>query len=270
MSKIKTADGEIIVIKEFNPNHDELGRFTFGSGPGGIQAVLNSTEKKDSADLDEQLGYMSDLQSSSRSGSLKYTSSEHMIYKLGQNFKPSVKPSKVKQGKIKSCFENATKLAISNSDYTYVEGYAFADINLNLPIAHAWVVDSFGKVIDNTWEKPGRAYSGIPISTSFLTKALSDTGVYGILSGANRNAYLAEGLPKTAVIEKNFLSEMTDKLKSSKVEHSYRLLNSIERISDELGLDKTQSLVERALEVESFEALSKRDRRIIINAEKAK
>lgn len=56
------------------------------------------------------------------------------------------------------CYQNAYRL-MDNRSMTYCEGYA-AIKGLGIPIAHAWVVDSDGFVIDPTW-KDGTEYFGV-------------------------------------------------------------------------------------------------------------
>jgi len=73
-------------------------------------------------------------------------------------------------------------LATENPDYTYVEGYAFGII----PIVHAWVVDSNGTVVDNTWredlvESEDRAYLGIPLKLSYVNKVIVRREKFGVL-----------------------------------------------------------------------------------------
>ena len=50
-----------------------------------------------------------------------------------------------------------------NECLTYCEGYAIPDIgSIVHEMDHAWCVDADGRVIDNSWRKPGLAYFGIP------------------------------------------------------------------------------------------------------------
>lgn len=77
---------------------------------------------------------------------------------------------------------NAARLAMDNPDLTYVEGYADSDL---FPMEHAWVVDPDGRVIDNTWRKPGTVYYGVPFTRKFLMRALGVSGYYGLLGYAH-------------------------------------------------------------------------------------
>ena len=88
-------------------------------------------------------------------------------------------PLDVKRGQPKNCFMNATHLAFQG--YQYVEGYAYAP-NLPILIQHAWVIDTDGNVIDNTWERrEGTQYFGVEFDIDVLTDEIHRTGVYGLL-----------------------------------------------------------------------------------------
>lgn len=66
----------------------------------------------------------------------------------------------------RDCFRHASKAALRNRDYTYVEGYA----SLTVPVHHAWLVDRNGTVIETTWPRPGSSYYGIPFRADWLRK----------------------------------------------------------------------------------------------------
>src|SRR6188768_2164837 len=55
--------------------------------------------------------------------------------------------SKRKYGKLKQCFQNATRLMWDFPELIYCEGYAQTVI----PTHHAWCIDPDGKVVDPTW-----------------------------------------------------------------------------------------------------------------------
>lgn len=77
------------------------------------------------------------------------------------------KPGKVCWAKGKmNCFRHASKAALRNRDYTYVEGYAA----LIIPVHHAWIVDKNGFVIETTWPRTGVSYYGIPFRTDWIRK----------------------------------------------------------------------------------------------------
>lgn len=196
-------------IKKVNSKLDSLikalnggegsGNFRHGGRPGqvgGSSSTGGSGTKSDKA-LFESVKQMADIFSSmNKREGYKYSSSEDLVLKQGKFFTPETRPADVKLGAKKECFSNAARLALERSNLTYVEGYAMINDGLPLPIAHAWCVDKKGRVVDNTWEKPGVAYFGVPFKTSYLAKKLSETGVYGILSGSvGSSDFLKDGVP---------------------------------------------------------------------------
>lgn len=86
-------------------------------------------------------------------------------------------PEGVPAGVKQYCFYNALMLAMENPDYTYVEGYAYYMI----PIHHAWVVDTDGKVIDNTWSDLSPCYYGVPFKTEAVAEIAMRTKMYSVL-----------------------------------------------------------------------------------------
>lgn len=96
------------------------------------------------------------------------------------------------------CFRNSFDVAQENDGYTYVEGFAFSR-SLPIPFAHAWVLDREGRVIELTWDDPGREYFGIPFRTGFVTNIVWQSGYYGML-GVNLRRLLSSK-------PENFLSE---------------------------------------------------------------
>ena len=172
------------------------GNFNPGQGRGVGKPGNGISTKSDKA-LFESVKQMADIFSSmNKREGYKYSSSEDLVLKQGKFFTPETRPADVKLGAKKECFSNAARLALERSNLTYVEGYAMINDRLPLPIAHAWCVDKKGRVVDNTWEKPGLAYFGVPFKKSYLAKKLSETGVYGILSGSvGSSDFLKDGVP---------------------------------------------------------------------------
>ena len=166
-----------------------------GSGPG------NGMSTKSDSILHDTVKQMADIYSTmNKREGYKYSSSEDLVLKQGKFFTPEKRPENIELGSKKECFANASRLALERSDLTYVEGYAMINDRLPLPIAHAWCVDKKGRVIDNTWEKPGVSYFGVPFKTSYLAKKLSETGVYGILSGSvGTSDFLKDGVPSEGI-----------------------------------------------------------------------
>lgn len=81
------------------------------------------------------------------------------------------------RGETKGCYRNAWIAAMDDPSLTYVEGFAASII----PTQHAWVIDAYGVVYDNTWSTPGSEYLGIPIPTGTLRRITQRTGYFGVL-----------------------------------------------------------------------------------------
>ena len=109
------------------------------------------------------------------------------LEKHGQEYTAAPKPKGIKKGVMKQCYMNATKLAISKRELTYVEGIAYTPKLGKMAVSHAWVVDKEGKVIDNTWDEPETCqYFGVPVPTTRLEMWMIKTKVYGIFGGADK------------------------------------------------------------------------------------
>jgi len=111
-----------------------------------------------------------------------YACLSDLVSREGVAFPWASKPAHIAWGTEGECYRNAYYLATENPDYTYVEGYAFGII----PIVHAWVVDSNGTVVDNTWredlvESEDRAYLGIPLKLSYVNKVIVRREKFGVL-----------------------------------------------------------------------------------------
>lgn len=76
-----------------------------------------------------------------------------------------------------ACYVHAGKAAMRNPDYTYVEGYA----SMVIPVAHAWLVDKDGLVIETTWSEMGKDYFGIPFRTGYIRQQIKKTGCYSMI-----------------------------------------------------------------------------------------
>lgn len=84
------------------------------------------------------------------------------------------------RGPQKMCFRTCTELAFRYPDeLVYAEGYAFADIPIQLPLAHAWLLYR-DQVVDPTWSG-GSGYFGIAFSVEQLQEYLLQSKEYGIL-----------------------------------------------------------------------------------------
>lgn len=97
----------------------------------------------------------------------KYIGFEQLILDCGTAMEAKLLPANIKRGLPKSCYYNCQKLAFEKEDFIYVEGYALMDDPL-FTTAHAWLLTPYGDAIDPTWETPGDAYLGIPLSTEWI------------------------------------------------------------------------------------------------------
>ena len=93
-------------------------------------------------------------------------------------------PPTINPGTPKECFSNAGQHALFSEDLTYCEGFAMRS-DLAIPIHHAWVVDSEGRVIDTTWNDPQNCtYLGVEFSTKFLSKWVFKNKYWGLLASS--------------------------------------------------------------------------------------
>lgn len=91
----------------------------------------------------------------------------------GRAWETAPYPLDLPRMQIKQCFGNAQKLLMrGRKDLTYVEGYACSgSLSINMPILHAWLVDSEGRVVDPTWDNdPKSAYFGVPFEREYVIK----------------------------------------------------------------------------------------------------
>lgn len=129
----------------------------------------------------------------------KYRSYEELILDGGLQMLSQPLPKNIKLLTPKSCYYNCQKLASSNEELIYVEGYAIAH-NVSLPLSHAWLMDRDGHAIDPTWETTGTAYFGVPLATVWVESFLRLRGRRDDLSIFDGNhlenySLLKQGLP---------------------------------------------------------------------------
>lgn len=123
-------------------------------------------------------------------GGMSILGSAHadLLLKYGKAYHITPKTLEGKRGTESMCYMNAFKLADSNPNLIYVEGYVHIGF---IAIEHAWCVDKKDNAIDPTLKKSSPAimnpkgYFGIPFKHSYLIKTALDTGMYGIISHTN-------------------------------------------------------------------------------------
>ena len=98
------------------------------------------------------------------------------------------------------CYMNSYRLATSNLELTYVEGYV--DVG-PLVIEHAWCIDKTGLVVETTLSLPKPnavvgtfGYFGIPFKQEYVWKTAVKTGEYGILTYTNRDLITGKDKPE--------------------------------------------------------------------------
>ena len=139
-------------------------------------------------------------------GELKYCSTQRLILDLGINFKSKIdsplsgKPKEC----YKNCFQNLTGSRRTNDNLHYCEGFATHE-GLGLIIAHAWLVNGQGEVIDPTWRDPqsfiNPIYFGVVFNWEFVMEVAAQTKMYGVLDNDRAIEYEFKrlGLPSNAL-----------------------------------------------------------------------
>jgi hypothetical protein len=131
----------------------------------------------------------------------KYKSIERLLLETGRGF-TNIKLTSHK-GKPKVCYENCFKAIMFNDDYNYCEGYFIYD-DINIAIAHAWLVDKEDNVIDITLKDnlPGAVYFGVVFNREFVLDMGEKLKYYGILDSDHMldHEFKKNGFPEGAVI----------------------------------------------------------------------
>lgn len=107
----------------------------------------------------------------------KFSSFQEFILTNGRDWKVAPNMRGVKRMKLKECFANATRVALSSDRFVYCEGFASGII----PVHHAWLIDEHGLVVDNTWRQPGAEYFGVAFKRKYLYQRLVGQRFYGLL-----------------------------------------------------------------------------------------
>ena len=113
-----------------------------------------------------------------------YRSVEEFILRHGWLFIPQAFPAKYRywKGEYHDCLYNALELAASCRELAYVEGFAVPAMgSMQRPVAHSWCVDADGKVVDPTWDIPGREYCGLSLNKRLLYMAHRKGEPFGLV-----------------------------------------------------------------------------------------
>lgn len=109
-----------------------------------------------------------------------YSASARVLKARGREFTPGPGTFTGKRMRQKRCYENAARMAMNDSRYTYVEGIVTV---FGIPIDHAWVLDADGEIVDPTIrpkaDEDPAIYFGVPVPTADLFKVLGKTKVWG-------------------------------------------------------------------------------------------
>jgi len=127
---------------------------------------------------------------------------QRFILEQGREFVAG--PRSVKKMKMKECFRNATQVALSSSEFTYVEGYVLSE-DIPILIHHAWLTKDGETAMDPTLDAEGHFYYGVMIPLEELVSEISKSRVYGIFdTGLGLNAsYLFDRMPSLKDIVKS-------------------------------------------------------------------
>ena len=116
----------------------------------------------------------------------RYRSPRHFLLVEGRSWSDAPKPRDVRWGPKKSCYGNATNLALDDpQNYFYVEGYMAPGLG-KLIVPHAWCVDRQGLVVDPTARPIGsapREYWGVSFNNDFLLWVGTTQRFYGVFTG---------------------------------------------------------------------------------------
>jgi len=107
----------------------------------------------------------------------------HIVAELGTGYVGRSLPTCYEARTPGLCFMNATEDMWHDGRKTlrYCEGYVLPG-DVELPIAHAWCVDSDGLVVDTTLADPvGWEYYGVLLRRDYVYKTITDGGYYGVL-----------------------------------------------------------------------------------------
>lgn len=111
--------------------------------------------------------------------------------KVYTDFSPKGYP----MGKMGQCYGNSRRLAkLCDDEFTYVEGYA-VPAGVGIPLAHAWCIDTEGRIADSTW-KDGTHYFGVPLNNTLVESVAVKTRQLGVFC----NLWLMRGMTEMEIL----------------------------------------------------------------------
>lgn len=93
---------------------------------------------------------------------------EQFVLDYGWWYVPSPLLEGIESGTAQQCHKNAHILSMEHEGFIYCEGFALFKDGMYRTL-HSWVTDGQGQAFDNTWQKPGVAYAGVPFKDLFVT-----------------------------------------------------------------------------------------------------
>lgn len=132
----------------------------------------------------------------------KYNGFEELILDCGKEMSFAPLPENIERGLPKGCYYNCLQILNEYPELIYCEGYALAE-GLVLPVPHAWLINSEGKVIEPTWDTKG-CYIGVSFNTDWLISLFESRNCEDYLAVFESNymedfSLLKKGLPEEAI-----------------------------------------------------------------------
>lgn len=114
----------------------------------------------------------------------KYSSIQRLVIEKGLAFDRKIESSFI--GKQGECYSNCFQMLLRHDkpELYYCEGFANYG-QLKVMVAHAWLIDREGNIIDPTWNKPESfidpIYLGLVLDWDYAKKVAIETKIYGVL-----------------------------------------------------------------------------------------
>lgn len=132
-------------------------------------------------ELATYLEFVAKVSESSKKSYLKYGSHEAFVLAEGRPMEHLRPVPNIERGELGQCYRNSLLFVTDNGrEFSYCEGWAYST-RLPIPLQHAWVLNSEGKVIDPTWSDEEVYYYGVEFDFKFVAEFCINVGYYGIL-----------------------------------------------------------------------------------------